>query len=278
MTTVETEQRTVRVGHPGFVVPFEGVVHEFSGKQVVVAPNGKVFEECERCGGFTGAIPTFAHVYAGQCFGCNGVGVGRSHASLEAAEKNLARRAKNRAAAERRREAKRLAAVAEAEAKFAAWAGANPELVKPLTELADLWDPREGYGSAEGVDGWLYAAALDVRNGLVPAHAEAVPDLLATYLAEQEVKAASQYAGEVGDVVTVTGEVKVALVVEGNYGSSVMVVLSNGPVTVKTYSTAKWAWEVERGDTLTLTGTVKKLDEYEGTKQTVLARPKVVGG
>jgi hypothetical protein len=54
-----------------------------------------------------------------------------------------------------------------------------------------------------------------------------------------------------------------------------MLVWTNGPVTAKTYTTAKWAWEVERGTTITVTGTVKKQDEYEGTKQTVLARPKV---
>ncbi len=41
-------------------------------------------------------------------------------------------------------------------------------------------------------------------------------------------------------------------------------------------TTSKWAWAVNRGDTLTVTGTVKDLTEYDGTKQTVLARPKAV--
>lgn len=276
--TVTTEQRTVTVGYAKFVVTFDAPVHEFAGVQVIVAPNGKVFEACDRCANYSGCIPTFGHVFAGQCFGCRGSGVGKAHASLEAAEKNLAKRAKARAAAERRRKAKSEAQAAEAKAEFDAWVAVNPELTKTLVELADQWAPRDWNGEEleQGIDGWLYEAATDVRNGQVPKHADTIPALLAEHLKVKATKAASQYAGEVGDVVTVTGGVKVAMVIDGKFGSSMMIVLSDDVMlTVKFYTTAKWAWEVERGDVLTVTGTVKKLDEYEGTKQTVLARPKV---
>lgn len=281
--TAMTEQRTVTVGYAKFVVPFDAPVHEFAGVQVVVAPNGKVFEACDRCGGFTGCIPTFGYVFAGQCFGCRGSGVGKAHESLAAAEKNLAKRAKAKAAAERRRQAKWEARAVEIKAEFDAWVAVNPELTKTLAELADRWAPINANGDYdtygddmdERVDGWLFDAAKAVRNGNIPGRADTIPGLLAEYLAKREAKELSVYAGDVDDVVTVTGEVSVAMVIDGQWGSSMMLVWGNGPVTAKTYTTAKWAWEVERGTTLTVTGTVKKLDEYEGTKQTVLARPKV---
>lgn len=282
----QTEQaQTVRVGHTGAVTPWFGTLVELTEGDVVLGPSGKAYEPCQRCGDFTGFISAHAGVFAGVCFGCGGRGYGKVHETLELAERAYTRRAKARAAAARRRDAKAAAERAAADAEFTAWVTANPDLAEALLPLAERWAPAKyddhhgDYYYAEPderVDGWLYAAALSVRNKLVPAHADAIQGLLVAYLAEQQAKAATEYVGQVGDTVTVTGKVTVTLPIDGMYGQSVLLVLTDGKVTAKTYTTAKWAWAAERGDTLTLTGTVKAQEEYEGTKQTVLARPKVV--
>ena len=73
------------------------------------------------------------------------------------------------------------------------------------------------------------------------------------------------YAGHIGDTITLTGTVTTLAHVEGyryNSPSQRVIVLDCGPHVAKTLTTAAWAYDVRRGDQLTLTGTVKAHQEY----------------
>lgn len=87
-------------------------------------------------------------------------------------------------------------------------------------------------------------------------------------------RAAAEYTGALGEKVTVTGTVTRLVPIEGDYGTSMLVVVEGGSTIAKMFTSAAWAWDVEQGDEVTLTGTVKAHEEYQGAKQTVLTRPK----
>lgn len=83
--------------------------------------------------------------------------------------------------------------------------------------------------------------------------------------------------GEVGDKVSVSGEVISAKVIESQFGSSMLIVIKvDASHEVKMFTSASWAWEVERGDVWNVSGAIKSHDEYEGKKQTQLVRVKGV--
>lgn len=95
--------------------------------------------------------------------------------------------------------------------------------------------------------------------------------------AKAEANALSSHVGTVGERLTgleVTVDfTKVIEPANRNWSSSVLVRMrdADGNVFV-TFSTAGWAWEVEKGDTVRIRGTVKAHDTYEGTAQTTLTR------
>lgn len=81
----------------------------------------------------------------------------------------------------------------------------------------------------------------------------------------------------VGDAVQFSGKVAYTKVVESQYGSSLLVVVRvDYAHEVKMFTSASWAWEVERGDAVSLKASVKELSEYEGKKATVVTRPKAI--
>lgn len=78
-----------------------------------------------------------------------------------------------------------------------------------------------------------------------------------------------------GDSVTVEGVAVVSAVIETQWGSSKLIVIETPQrEAVKLFTSAEWAWSVERDEALTVTGVVKSFAEYEGKPQTVLNRPK----
>src|SRR5690606_6203290 len=99
-------------------------------------------------------------------------------------------------------------------------------------------------------------------------------------LVEAEVKAAAApevvnaKIGTVGAKVTVTGTVSVATTIEGFYGAKRLVVLQTPQGVAKAFTQAAWAWDVQQGQEITLSGTVKDHEEWQGVAQTVLLRPK----
>ena len=81
----------------------------------------------------------------------------------------------------------------------------------------------------------------------------------------------------VDETVTVTGVVAVSAVIDTQWGSSKLIVIETPErEAVKLFTSANWAWGVERDETVTVTGTVKSFDNYDGKPQTVLSRPKRV--
>jgi hypothetical protein len=75
----------------------------------------------------------------------------------------------------------------------------------------------------------------------------------------------------IDDTVTITGTVATAVEIETRFGySRLIVVETDNKEAVKMFTTASWAWEVERDAVVTITGNVKSFDEYEGKAQTML--------
>lgn len=86
------------------------------------------------------------------------------------------------------------------------------------------------------------------------------------------------HAGSVGEQVTLTGTVTTTLRVEGYHWSSpdnVLLILDCEPHVAKLVTAASWAYEVEQGDVLTVTGRVKAHATYRDVPQTVLVRPRL---
>lgn len=96
--------------------------------------------------------------------------------------------------------------------------------------------------------------------------------------AEQARLDAQTYLGDEGEKVTFTGTVKVAMAVDGYaYGSTQMfLVIVGDEFTVKTYTSARWAYDVERGQQVTVTATVRKHEVRDGEKVTVVKAPRLV--
>jgi hypothetical protein len=99
-------------------------------------------------------------------------------------------------------------------------------------------------------------------------------------VAERVAKKASEWVGTKGEKVTVT----ITISAFRNCGSysyngpdSILVTgRTEANEVVKTFTTAGWVHDVEIGDTVTLTATVKEHETYEGNKSTLVTRCKVV--
>ncbi len=91
-------------------------------------------------------------------------------------------------------------------------------------------------------------------------------------------KPPTRFAGTIGEKITITGTITRLRPIEGIYGyrpkPSMLIVVDAGETVAKTFTGASWAWDLEQGQTLTVTGTVKDHEDYQGSKQTVLTRPK----
>ena len=82
---------------------------------------------------------------------------------------------------------------------------------------------------------------------------------------------------EIGSQVELTGKVTMAAEVETQFGCSKLVVIETDDFQVaKMFTTANWAWDINFDDIITIKGTVKSHDIYEGTPQTAINRPKRV--
>ena len=81
----------------------------------------------------------------------------------------------------------------------------------------------------------------------------------------------------VGDKIEIAGKVTAAVTIDGYYGPSRLVVIeTDGHEIVKTFTSAAWAYEVERDQDIVIAATVKDFGYYQGQPETVVNRPKVV--
>lgn len=247
--------------------------------------DGRLVTQCGRCaghGGRPGTIPTFGYVFGGICFECNGCGFRRVIADEAAAAKGFVAAAKRRAKAAAARDAKAAAYLAVRDAKRDAWVAANVDLAARLAAYAVTADTEDAY--------WAAMSALPTRNladladlardaadtGLNDMQVERANRILGYVDADTAKAATATHVGTVGEKVTVTGPVTFTKVIEGNYGSKMLVKVQAGTAEVVTFTTAAWAWKVEDGDEVTLTGTVTEHGDYQGAAQTTITRAKQV--
>jgi len=86
----------------------------------------------------------------------------------------------------------------------------------------------------------------------------------------------SHLNNQIGEKVTVTGTVSVARTIQTQFGESKLIVIETPEKqAVKLFTTAGWCWSIEADEAITVTGTVKSFDEYDGVPQTMLTRPKL---
>ena len=92
--------------------------------------------------------------------------------------------------------------------------------------------------------------------------------------AEAEAEAPSAWLGTVGEKLEVEGTVTRVSACSTMYGTTNLVVVFTDGGVVKTFTTARWLTDVNTGDRVTMTGTVKAHGEYEGRRETTLTRTK----
>jgi hypothetical protein len=81
----------------------------------------------------------------------------------------------------------------------------------------------------------------------------------------------------VGEQIQVAGKVTAAVTVDGFYGPTRLVVVETPEhEIVKTFTSAAWAYGVERDQDIVIAATVKEFGYYQGQPETVVNRPKVV--
>jgi hypothetical protein len=80
----------------------------------------------------------------------------------------------------------------------------------------------------------------------------------------------------VGDKITIQATVKAIRFIDGDYGVSTLYSLeTEDHMSVKWFASRSALGTECDGKVLTLTGTIKKCDEYKGVKSTTLTRVKV---
>lgn len=96
---------------------------------------------------------------------------------------------------------------------------------------------------------------------------------------EAKKVAASAYAGTINEKITVTGTATRVLATDSSWGyhesTSMLLIVEDGSTILKMFTKAAWAYDINQGDTITVTATVKDHEEYNGAKQTVVNRPKL---
>lgn len=121
-----------------------------------------------------------------------------------------------------------------------------------------------------------HQAQADARR--VEAEAEAKRQAEAQLAREAEDARWIHLEGAVGDTVLVEGRIATAVNVDTDYGTSRLIVIQTVKhQAVKLFTTAQWAWGVERGDGIVVQGAIKAHTVYEGRAQTQLVRPKRLG-
>ena len=259
------EPKYVRVGRTGVLATWT----EILGHQMLQFPNGKIARPCGECDNLvSGSKSYYAGIYGGVCFGCDGAGVRKMFASLTEAEKWANADAKRRASATRRAEAKAAAARAE----VATWREANAALVARLDTctaedgefLCDLRSQAEVRPLAERQ---IVAAlaALDRRDERNASRAAEVAN--------------SAWLGDKNDEVELRILVTFADTYSGYQGRGwqrFVVGHTASGKKVKFYSSAEWIRDLSKDDQPHFTAKIKKLEERDGEKITVLTNVREV--
>jgi hypothetical protein len=146
----------------------------------------------------------------------------------------------------------------------------HPELAVLITGNED---PESFLGSLADQlrrKGWLSARQVEAARAVLAQRAERqVEDVV-------RAERVCAVLGPVGAKIEFSGVVRVAMVVDGYaYNSSqVFLVIETPTGDVKAYTAARWAYDVQRGEEITCSATVKAHAEYADQPQTVVTRIK----
>lgn len=227
--------------------------------------DGTVFEFCSRCGGC--GHYSFNPQDGTRCYGCNGSGLGKA-----TTEADMKRRYENRkkAAHRRARQAERKAADARLAAET--WREDHEPLMVALmanaeddTFLGDLLAQTEHRPLSEAQVEAAWPAIERARQRR----------------SEQQAQREVGHFGTVGE--KFTGEVEIVktryfdTAFNGRPVTKAIVTMRDGEGHVlKTFTTGRFGWDVEEGQTVKITGKVKEHGEYQGLPETTLERVKAL--
>ncbi len=234
----------------------------------ITKPEKVVRIPCMRCGG----CGIFAHY--GKCFRCGGNGADPKERTwgfpVDWTDEEIviwvnARDARNAKARERAAE-KRAAE-------------ADKVLNENLAKYPGLAEAMERNDLPPFADDILFKARrfpLTEKQAAVVLRIVDEADERAVQAAERDAaKATKKWIAEIGDKVEVEVTVALTRTIDTQFGVAVLVLFETADGDVlKTFGTAAWLWDVEKGDKVLVKGTVKDLETYEGLKQTVLTRTK----
>jgi len=113
--------------------------------------------------------------------------------------------------------------------------------------------------------------------------AEAAESCFATIVRLDAARATSQHIGAVGDKVTLTLTINRLVVLDGHYGTTFIYICEDQNKNTVVYkgTSSPFAFTPDgqprgKGHSLTVKATVKDHTEYQGVKQTLIQRPKVL--
>lgn len=227
------------------------------------AANESWWEGCGNCSSDSGYKPWFSHVFGGVCFQCGGTGANRIAAADKAMMTKIRRRVSSRkgtlTANERREEAQR--------AEVDAWNVAHPNLASDLASVR-----------AAGTFDTLGRLALTANERPLSVRQEAYAISLLTERSWDAAHASThEHVGVVGERIDVVGTVTVAHYLPSeryDRSSAMMIVIDTGTALIKMVTGAGWAFEVEKGSTLTLTAKVRKHVTNDFGHQTEVSHPR----
>jgi hypothetical protein len=240
---------------------------------------GRYAEICGKCGG-SGHLPEYGGINAGSCYPCAGNGLHlHKDGSLKELVKILDRRKSARERAARKAEAKQAAERATLETWKAENPGAAQVITAVLADMDEAGRTGENFGAGQ-YDGNLRELAM--RGNL-----RILTDVQAAFMvtlyrehherkaSKERAAAARQWLGTVKQKITITGQVIYINQFEGKFGWSTLYLIKD-----EAGNTAKWyrnGWhQGSKGDTVTVTATIKTLDESEEHgKLTVITRGTV---
>jgi hypothetical protein len=169
---------------------------------------------------------------------------------------------------------------------------ANTDRAEEIESAIDAGRTTDDYGMPSGyADNFMgsMARAFDTWGKLTPNQSAAVIkgiDARAARRAEWADKQAAinaqrQHLGVVGEKITLTLTIRHVVALDGMYGTTFIYIMEDANQNVVIYkgNSDVVAWTPEgacrtKGDTLTITATVKEHGVREGVKQTVIQRPK----
>jgi hypothetical protein len=185
---------------------------------------------------------------------------------------NEIRRRKSEEVAAQREAVER--AIKEAEEKLQA------EYVRSMQEGVLLCGKYRGMSPSEVEDvdylRWMASQTdLEAPEGLERSKWSISCQIAAKWLKEHPVKE-SEWVGEVGDKINLHLKLCKIYFIQGQWPTILYKCITEDGDSVVFYTVASGFSNLIVGEWFDVTGTVKKLDEYKGVKQTVLNRPKLV--